>query len=517
MHGLELTYRILAESRNEAATDALARALPTAYPGTRRMILAALAHRQEPRAADLLLENWHHLNRVDQDVLAGKPRWMEDAVARAIESRSHLENAFQAISALHLTGSFSEIVSIAESDSDSALRVEATKTVLRLADKQGAEARQERAHASVRGPMLARLVESVQQFPVHQNNHLVDAYLLASAWGDVRFRAWIQEASPIQKRLLARFSESKQVGLVDLLVGYLNRRQIPGEIAKAIVARDDDAMRFAILGAIGHKPSGTTLQNLQTMGVPPCLGNPRRLFTIIDEKHRAALVHAYAAGSKDGVEVLQVVTEAVIRGGTHVVPAASLALSRCEIPDTDYFMRAAIPVAKAYENGATQEGLDLPPDGRLVKRLMDLLSHEDVGLARGARRVLGPLHAENMLPRFEGLRPRSRRRLGRIVMLIDDQALDRVRDALRHPVLERRLEAIATADALAAVEMLTDSFTRIVRDDHQAARVRAAEAMASARDKVTMGLLEEMVALPESQVHDAATEAIRIRRSAGAR
>jgi hypothetical protein len=93
-------------------------------------------------------------------------------------------------------------------------------------------------------------------------------------------------------------------------------------------------------------------------------------------------------------------------------------------------------------------------------------------------------------------------------MQIDPKALDQVRDGLRHPVLTNRLDAIAMADALGAVDMLGDAFTHIAREDHQEARIRAAEAMATASSDETMQLLKEMLKLPPCPVRDAAIIAI---------
>jgi hypothetical protein len=116
-----------------------------------------------------------------------------------------------------------------------------------------------------------------------------------------------------------------------------------------------------------------------------------------------------------------------------------------------------------------------------------------------------------MLHRFDSLRPRTRRKLGRVVMRVDPDALDRIRDALRHPVLKNRLAAIATADAFAAVDLLAESFAHISREDHQEARIRAAKVMSNAESEQTLAMLREMVQLPESPVRDAAVEALQKR------
>ncbi len=104
--------------------------------------------------------------------------------------------------------------------------------------------------------------------------------------------------------------------------------------------------------------------------------------------------------------------------------------------------------------------------------------------------------------------------MGQVVLEIDPDAIDRVRDALRHPVLTKRLDAIAMADALGVVDLLYDSFAHITREDHQEARMRAAEAMAEAHSDETLSLLLEMIDLPECPVRDTAILAIERRQDA---
>jgi hypothetical protein len=98
-------------------------------------------------------------------------------------------------------------------------------------------------------------------------------------------------------------------------------------------------------------------------------------------------------------------------------------------------------------------------------------------------------------------------------MMIDPDAIDRVHDALRHPVLERRLEAITMANSLALVDLLADSFSHISSKDHQRARICAAEAMGEASGDETLQLLESMVRMPVSPVRDAAASALERRQN----
>ena len=92
-----------------------------------------------------------------------------------------------------------------------------------------------------------------------------------------------------------------------------------------------------------------------------------------------------------------------------------------------------------------------------------------------------------MMHRFPDLSPRRRRILGRVVMMVAPNALQRVSDAIRHPLLKTRIADIAMADAFAVVDLLSESFEHIVLKDHLEARTTAAKAMANAHGDATWG------------------------------
>jgi hypothetical protein len=170
-------------------------------------------------------------------------------------------------------------------------------------------------------------------------------------------------------------------------------------------------------------------------------------------------------------------------------------------------MRAAVPVADGNLAAIANN-----ENARLLHRLIKLLKHSDGALVRSVQQVLSPLHADNIVYRMETLRPRSRRRLGKVIMMVDANAIARIQDALRHPVLSRRLDAIALAEAIACVDQLVEPLAHIVREDHQDARIRVAEIMGDATSQATFELLEELTLLPHCGVRDAALESLEKRR-----
>ncbi len=512
MHGLSLTYETLANTRNEAAIDVLLAAFSDDDPAVRRRALSAMLSRNEQRSSELVLENWDLLQADDLRVLQQKKNWMEPAIAAALEKGGDdVSRAIEAAKALGLTAVIPQIVMLAESSASRVTRSFASDCVIDMVTPLGREARRDRDQQTVRGPVLARLADSVRRFSMHRNEKLIDAFLLIVTWGDADFRNLMGERSPQLELICKRLSESKHVGINDLLAGFVRRRNLPESIARIIQNRDGEEFRDSLLRNVGNEPTGTALRNLGDIGMPVCCRGGETLMRELPPEYRAALAHISTATATEPLDNLHTICTAVECGGPGCDSTAALCFSRSDVPDVKIWMRAAVPVADG-----NQEAIAENDNARLLQRLIDLLDHPEPSVVKGVRKILGPLHTEEMLHKFDTLRPRTRRKLGRIVMNIDPDAIDRVRDALRHPVLNNRLAAIATADAFAVVDLLSDSFKHISREDHQEARMRAAEAMSSATSDETLELLREMVELPESPVRDAAVAALEARESSSA-
>jgi len=512
VQGQELTYEILGTSTNEAAIDVLIAALDDPDATTRRLALCALTSRNEARAAELVLQNWSKLRPDDLRILRPKKKWLSGAVAAALESDGSLTlTAISATKTLQLTEVISPLAVLAESSKRCEIKQQATAAIIRIVEPLGENARRDRGSSLIRGPVHARLADSIRRFPMHRNPQMVDAFLIASCWADASLREFLNDGSPEFEVICQRLEKCAHPGIEELLAGFVRRRNVDDQILTIVQSRDQETFRDALLRTIGPEPSATTLKNLQQIGLPRSLRGGEAVASAVSSKHRAALIHAYASSCSDSIEALHTIAAIVELGGSKCEAAAASALPHVEVPDTDFWMRAALPVADNDQQAIQQDR-----NASLLKRLINLLDHPEPGVRRAVQGVLQPMHADAMIGRFESLRPRSRRRLGRVVMMVDPDALQRVRDALRHPVLEQRLKAIAMADALAAVDLLSDSFEHIAREDHQQARIRAAGVMGDAEGEITRGLLEEMLSLPACPVRDAAAAAIEKRMPANA-
>jgi hypothetical protein len=512
MKGLELTFETLAKSRNEAALDVLVAALGDPDSQIRNQGVQALLCREERRAPTMLLAHWSKLEAEDLALLRARPTWIRAAVDDALGHRSAFcKQALAAAESLHLTDVLPTLISLAESAIPRSFRLRASEVVQNIITPLGENARANRDQSTIRGPAISRLAESVRQFDLHRNAHLVEAFLSASNWCDPELRHFLSQAGQEADLLCQQLSESTNPSVMQLLAGFLRRRNVHDRILELIRSRNDPSFRSTLLRTIGGDPTQTVLRNLEQMGMPKCCQGGEALLRELSGDCQSALIHVHVACNPDYVATLHLVAAAIESGTQECLTAATIALSRCEVPNARSWMRAALHVAEEDPSRPIRD-----ETVRLLRRLMGLLKHPDVNLVRSVRRVLAVLHAGEMLPHFQSLRVRSRRRLGRVVMKIDPDATLRVRDALRHPVLNKRLEAIAMADALGAVDELSDLFAHIAREDHMEARMRAAEAMAEASSDETLRLLEEMVQLPQGPVRDAAIVALQQRQHSSA-
>lgn len=507
MQGQELTYAVLGRTRNEAAVDVLLSCLDSELREHRDMALSTLMQRREDRVPAKLLARWKQLKTTDHLLLRTRKTWFEAAVSQALKHRgADTATAIAAAESLELTKFIPMLVDLAETGETEEIQQRATAAILKLAHILGGRARCDRDAPTIRNPALERLHKSLSKISQHGNVSLADAFLVLSLWGDSELRKVMSEPTPMRKLVLDRFLESKHIGVLDLLAGTIKRRQMDDNVTALIRTRNDHAFRSVLLNSITPDPSTVVLKNLANIGMPASCRGGELLLSKINESQIPALVHVYATCGTDSIKTLHLIAAVAEKKNPVYDSVICFALSQCAVPESELIIRAALHIANDEEEDLTHND-----HARLLQRLITLIDHKDENIVRGIRRVIQPLHAESMMHRFQELRPRSRRILGRAVMMVDPNALQRVSDAIRHPVLKNRIAAIAMADALAVVDLLSDSFEHIVQEDHLEARITAAEVMANARGDATWRILKKLADLPGCPVRDIALDAIQRR------
>ena len=509
MPGIDLTYRTLARTRNEAAIEVLRLATLDPDPAVRSRALESLLERDEFRCRQLVLARWKDLADRDRKMVSGRARWLEPAVSAALEGGGLVSAAVDVASKTEMFGMLPKLIAVAEGG-DAATGEKAVIAVTTMAESLGGEARRDHDRASLRGPALHRLGSLVRRATDETDPRLIDAFLAIATWSDGELRDLLDEETT-RARLLRRLATSERQPVLQLLAGFVRRRDMPSTVAAVIAARSDDGFRDVLLATVGGNPGETVFKNLQRVGTPACCKRPDGFWERLGPDSRAGLAHVAAATYVDPVRAMPLACRLAEEGGRGGDRAATNVLGRFQIPDADIWLRAAGTVAEGDPRRIRAD-----ENARLLERLIRLLDRPYPPLVNQIRRLLRPLHAEQALPRFERLRPRSRRRLGRVVRMVDPDAIDQIRERLRHPVLAQRLEAIAAAESLAAVDDLLGPLSMIAQGDHQEARRRAAQALGEAEGEASLMILKQMAEYPDSAIRDAAVAALRRRQQARA-
>ena len=507
MRGLDLTYHLLETTPNRAAVAALIDGL--ADPSCRHRSVAALVGRGDDASIDGLLTAWPSLDDRDRASLRAGGRRIAAGVVRALDDADRRSSAIDAAATLGVAEAVVPLIRMIDSDADAD---SAGRALIAIAEPLGRAARENRGVESVRGPVLGHLAAAVRCHDRHGCDSVVDAFLVASTWTDAALRDLLGQPSAVRDLVLSRMRRSGSSSIAALVAGYLGRREWPDGIGDVLTGRSDGKIREAILATIGSAPPAGVLQNLRRTGVPASLRGWEANLDGFSPATHAALLHAVDAGGRDAVRTLELAVELMTRhrddpdvGGHETITAVASVLGRVEPPTQDWLTRAAVPLARWMERRsdpvdtrALFETAVPHPAARLLGRLIAIADSDDGPLSRSAARLLRPLRVESMLDTFADLRPASRRRLGRVVAMIDRSAPSVLHDAARHAVAARRLAAVRAIEALDLTDELIDDLKRIVRDDSIETRMAVADVLAGAGGEPSIDLLRQLARGPQA-------------------
>ncbi|MEL7263480.1 MAG: hypothetical protein AAFP69_01525 [Planctomycetota bacterium] len=144
----------------------------------------------------------------------------------------------------------------------------------------------------------------------------------------------------------------------------------------------------------------------------------------------------------------------------------------------------------------------------VLPHVIRIAGHAYTPLSTAAGRLLRPLHVEQILAIMPRLQPSTQRQLGRIAKRIDGAAIDVIRRRLRHPVVERRVQAVRAAMHLECVDDVQREMIHIAVEDHMVAQVAAAAALAESTSVESLNVLHELAKGPDNSVRDAARSAL---------
>lgn len=509
--GLELTFAHLAATSNEAADSLLDLALESSDAHVRSLAIQSILARGYPTGVRRILQLWSELNddqlRLAQDFPQVFRRPIEQTLAGDIKDIPR-ENALEAMRLLSLDELLPLLIDYLENNEDRSLRATMLAVVLDLAAAIGDSARRGRERPSIREPIIRRLADSVKSCFKHGCEGLNEAFLVAASWSDRELRMLLTEDPGTIRRLHKCLQTSSLPGVIQLLAGFIRRRDIPLLAQNVISQREDAAFRDALLAAVGDDPPRIALRNLQQLPLLPCLADAAAIVGKTPSVYHAALVHTFTANHRIAVAQLNVILDVIARGNPRAENAAAISLERAERIDSLAMIQAAVSITSG-----NLQAIAGNPIAQIVWRMVQALDHPNPHIVAALRSVLSPLQATSMMEHLDFIEQPPTPGLGGLVRRIDPSLIPSLQEELRSPVMVRRLRALRLTAICEVVDSLADLLIHAALHDHRDIRVLAIAALGSATDEKSFAVLEDLASGPPCTLRDTARDALINRRA----
>lgn len=520
MNGIERTYDLLATTSNRAAVRVLAPALGSQDGSIRGRAIEALLRRGVVASGRVLIEAWDKLDPDDRLRMIRSSAALEPALRAVLGGNDErlIQSAVDMVSTLEIVRLFPELVRFAETAGERVTQRLAVRGVLHFVENLGTINSGGPQMRLSRTLMLRELAGSLNRYRVHYQDELVDAYLAACTWEDRDFIQVFQRHDETRALLVRRMRDSKHPGVIDLLARALNRPRLAPDLQRLLAERIDDSLGFRIIDIVGINPKRNVIRNLVSFGFPAACRFPAPVLDTLTREQRLAHAMALGFSEPDPFRRVRIAVSAVAAVSNIDLTGVRTLLQKTEPLASGRLLAAALHLARRSRFARAAEGSDDNPlaspsdqagrDAELLDRIAGLIQSGPKTLQGALLHLVKPLTVATIMPELERLEPASQKRLCQVVRTVDPDALETIRDRLRHPVMTRRVQATHAAVAMGAIDVLREELIRLALHDHREGRIAAIGALGHGKHRAIEQALRDLVAGPEGPIRDAAWGAL---------
>ncbi len=485
MGGLETTWRVLATTKNETATDVLLAVLDDPREEYVVSALRALLMRRDARGLTEIVRRWDRFSTTWKEVVREQSGRLTGALRDALvqDEPSLFANACAAAVWLGEFDLIPVLVNVAEAPMSPRAQQAAT-TLLRLAEllQEQLTSTRERARRSdplvVRTRVVAALEKSLLRWPHHQRHEILEAFLLLCPRDNATLKHILNHPhDPAYLRVLELLGHSGQTGIVRLLLSYLDDRQAPTAALQTLARRHDPEFLSGLLKKIGYEPSAAARRNLKLIQDFPWLRTHPARFDELDDAGQHAAVQMLAASAIKPNDLRMLIEYVLKKGRPAGRRAAAEALRRLQGADANRLVLDALhdsdPLIQAAALGHVRQRA-LPG---AMTRVVELLESDHETVRAAARKCLADFTCERFLMAFDMLSPEARQSTGKLVAKVDLRAVVLLGDELGSSSRNRRIRALEATAATGLAPALEERLIAMLAEEDHYLRVKAAEAL----------------------------------------
>ncbi|MCA9248430.1 MAG: HEAT repeat domain-containing protein [Planctomycetales bacterium] len=514
---LATTFRVLADSGNEAATDVLIAALDSPRPRIQDEALRTILERRSVAGCREILRRLHAAPAPWRTILAEYQGRMTGALRDAALSTETqvCENACQAILWFGEYDLVPSLVTAAE-DTKNPNSDLVAQTVLSLAEAlyhelatphdytHRLEPQRFRSHA------ISGLEPTLEHFPQHRKTELVEACLVLVDRDNVTLQQILHDADhPSHAGVVQVLRTSERPGIIRLALSFLEEHNAPAAAVEILAQRADLKFLRHLLNKSAGDLNVTATRNLRRMHDFSLLAGDLSVLDQFDDRQQAGAIQLLKFSGVKRDSVFRVLRYVLSKGKAQARRAAIRALEDFSGAEANQLTDAAAGDEDAEVRATALAQLrnrGIP--GAMRTLIMNIDNPHEV-VREAVRESLKEFSFERYLGAFDMMEEEARHATGELVRRLDPSTLSRIRQELELPSRTRRLRAIEISVALELVPKIQSELVELLTCDDHMIRAEAASALAASPTTTAVAALQKVVDDPSFSVQEAAQDSLR--------
>ncbi len=459
LSALERTLQVLIYSPNVHATQILIGALDSPYGAIRDRVAAALLERRDVEGHLALLARWDRLGTYWQHSLCRAADKLSDGLTLALRSE-HADQFKLACRFAVASRSFNALGALLDWIETGAQRATiAAQTVLELAEELSDELSGPRDYRERRDPqrIRAHFVSSLERLlwskPQCVPPQVMEAFLLLAGLENASLRRILEdEEHGLHGEFVEVLLKSTRPGVLRLLVKLM---EVPASstVRHLVARRQDIAFVRRLARALMGTATDVVERNLQRTGRFAWIADPAPV-QALEPQEQVALFRAVVlcqAPADEKVAFFQqfcgsqhtAVRAAVVRALASLPTSTADALIVKELDDPDVTVQCE----------AIRHLSQRPIENRL-EILLAMLERPHPEVQQVAREALRQCDLAQYLGPWDELPEEKRRVRARLVLQVDPEIEQQIRDGLKSPSRVRQVQALRDVERLGLIESL---------------------------------------------------------------
>lgn len=486
---LAKTIELLSRTPNQAALDALLPGLDSKHLESQLGALQGILDRRSPVGQEAILNRLEDRHPAWDEVLEKKHGRLNQALRDAVVSSNpaRCSLACQAIVRYREYDLTPSLIAVTEAIDNEAAEV-AAMAVLQLSQQLYDEIagprdyRERRDPQFVRRTMIAHLEKSVERYPEHHSKAIIESFLLLASRENAILQTVLYDSHhTCYLPILDVLSHGAHLGVMRLLLDYLDSNQAPSAVLSIIMQRNDRGFIRRLIARWRDHATPAMRRNTQRLETFCWADTESAEFTSLEGEDQLGALSLILASGMPRDQALRIVRHFLRHGELATRRAAMLALQDFDSPESDMLIATSL---RDHDPEIITTAVCLARQRNIPGVLPQLLQlvegpYEQVRLA--VREQLSEFHFESFWASFDFLEDDARLSTGELVRRIDPASVNRLRDELASDRRNRRIKAAAVAAAMNVASQLEPQLIDLMQDDDELVREEVARALGGCR------------------------------------